>query len=92
MQATGYAGGLDPGKRENPGASAAPGFSSFLAGRSGSCVFLHEQRGKQRNQSDDRCALDGGDGVGHVLGDGIHCFFLQMNYYLVWLDISTDHP
>ena len=54
-------------------------------------VFLHEQRGEDRNQGNDRCALDGGDGVGHVLGDGIHCFFLRMNYYLVWLDISTNH-
>jgi len=52
---------------------------------------LHEQRGEDRDQGDDRCALNGGDGGGHVLGNGIHCFFLQMNYYLAWTDINTGH-
>ena len=56
--------------------------------------ITHEQTLRcawERDQGNDRCALNDGDGGGHVLGNGIHCFFLQMNYYLVWTDINTGH-
>ena len=69
--------------------NAQPGFVSRRKIRE--LWFLHEQRGEDRDQGNDRCALNGGDGGGHVLGNGIHCFFLQMNYYLVWTDINTGH-
>lgn len=59
---------------------ARPFYTTFSA--------LHEQRGEDRNQGNDRCALNDGDGGGHILGNGIHfVFLLRMNN--IYCDTNT---